>query len=271
MAIVPQDKVKSSTRRILGASSLQWVTVPSAMLLALLLWQAITAWSSIPAFMLPSPAAVWERLVAAIIDGSLLWHTGVTLSEVLGGLAAGMGAAVVFGYLLAKSRTAEKFLSPFIVASQSVPVVAIAPLLIIWFGPGRLSKLFISALIVFFPVLINTIVGVRSVPEDLRDLMRSLRSTHWQTFRKLEVPAAMPVLLGGLKVGATLSVIGAIVGEFVSADQGLGYLINVARGMYDTPMVFVAVFDLIGMALTLYTIVALLERSLLAWREGPKI
>jgi NitT/TauT family transport system permease protein len=138
-------------------------------------------------------------------------------------------------------------------------------LLVIWFGPGRLSKILIASLIVFFPVLVNTVVGVRSVPEDLRQLMRSLRATRAQIFAKLEVPAALPVLLGGLKIGATLSVIGAVVGEFVGADEGLGFLVNVGRGLYDTALVFVAVLMLIGMALTLYGFVAWLERRL-TWR-----
>jgi NitT/TauT family transport system permease protein len=158
-------------------------------------------------------------------------------------------------------------LAPYIVASQSIPVIAIAPLLVIWFGPGRISKIMISALIVFFPVLINTIVGVRSVPEDLHDLMRSLRATRWQVFSKLELRAAMPVLLGGLKIGATLSVIGAVVGEIVGADEGLGFLINIGRGVYDTTLVYVAVFTLVMLAMGLYTVVAILERWLLAWRE----
>jgi NitT/TauT family transport system permease protein len=171
------------------------------------------------------------------------------------------------GYLIAKSPSAERILAPYIVASQSIPIVAIAPLLIVWFGSGPLSKILISALIVFFPVLVNTVVAVRSVPEDLRDLMRSLRATRWQTFTKLEVPAAMPVLLGGLKIGATLSVIGAVVGEFVAADEGLGFLINLARGMYDIPMVFVTVITLVGMALTLYSLVAVIEQRLLRWRR----
>ena len=147
-------------------------------------------------------------------------------------------------------------------------VFAIAPLLVIWFGPGRLSKVLICALIVFFPILVNTVVGVRSVPADLRDLMRSLRSTRWQIFTRLEAPAAMPVLLGGLKVGATLSVIGAVVGEFVGADEGLGFLINVGRGLYDTALVFVAILVLVILAMGLYGLVAGLERRLLVWREG---
>src|SRR3990172_4676561 len=155
------------------------------------------------------------------------------------------------------------------VASQSVRLVAIAPLLIIWFGPGLLSKVLICALIVFFPVLVNTVVGLRSVPEELQDLMRSLQATRWQTIRLLEVPAALPVFLGGLRIGATLAVIGAVVGEFVGADRGLGFLINVGRGQYDTALVFVAVFTLIAMAVSLYGLVVLLESRLLSWRQRP--
>jgi NitT/TauT family transport system permease protein len=248
-----------------------WWTVPVTLVFALLVWEGLTQWSGLPEFMLPSPQAVASRFFRALSDGSLLRHTWVTLLEVLGGLALGLSMATCLGYGLAKSNTIERLLAPYIVASQSVPVVAIAPLLVIWFGPGRLSKLLISGLIVFFPVLVNTIVGVRSVPEDLRDLMRSLRATRWQIFTKLEVPAAMPIVFGGLKIGATLSVIGAVVGEFVGADEGLGFLINVGRGLYDTALVYVVVFDLIGMALTLYGIVAGLERRLLAWREVPSL
>jgi NitT/TauT family transport system permease protein len=179
----------------------------------------------------------------------------------------GLVTATVLGYALARSPALERLLAPYIVASQSVPVVAIAPLLIIWFGSGRLSKVLICALIVFFPVLVNTMVGIRSVEKDLRDLMRSLGASRWQTFRMLEVPAALPVLFGGLKIGVTLSVVGAVVGEFVGADQGLGFLINQARGLYNTPLVFVAILALVAIALSLYGIVMLLEMWLLRWRS----
>jgi NitT/TauT family transport system permease protein len=236
---------------------------------AILLWFLLTLWFDLPEFFLPSPQIVWQRFISSIQDGILTKHTASTLSEVIGGLVIGISFAAFLGYILAKSRPIEKLLAPYIVASQSIPIVAIAPLLVIWFGSGRLSKVLISALIVFFPILVNTIVAVRSVPEDLRDLMRSLQATRWQIFSKLELPAALPVLLGGLKIGATLSVIGAVVGEFVAADEGLGFLINLARGMYDTPMVFVAVLTLIAMALILYTLVAILENRFLYWQEDP--
>jgi len=238
--------------------------------LAGLLWYLFARLGSFPAFILPPPGLVWERLLQTLSSGSLLRHSAVTLGEVLVGLALGVSAATALGYLLAKSRAFERLLAPYIVASQSVPVVAIAPLLVIWFGPGLFSKVLICALIVFFPVLVNTIVGLRSVPEELNELMRSLQATRWQTFSSLEVPAALPVFLGGLRIGATLSVIGAVVGEFVGADRGLGFLINVGRGQYDTALVFVAVFSLVGMALALYGLVVWLEARLLSWQQRPE-
>lgn len=236
---------------------------------ALLIWWLAARYSDLPAFMLPSPGQVGARWMALIQDGSLVRHTAVTLLEILTGLAVGVFAAAVSGYFLAKSKTVERLASPYIVASQSVPIVAIAPLLVIWFGPGLFSKVLICALIVFFPVLINTIVGLRSVPEELTDLMRSFQATRWQMVRHLELPAALPVILGGVRIGATLAVIGAVVGEFAGSDRGLGFMINVGRGQYDTAQVFVAVFTLILMALCLYGAVLLVEARWLSWRQRP--
>lgn len=244
-----------------------WYLIPLSVLLALVFWHLLVRFGNYEAFILPGPGIVWQRFLRALADGSLLQHSLVTLGEVLFGLTLGAGTATGLGYFLAKFDWLERLLSPYIVASQSVPVVAIAPLLVIWFGAGLLSKILIAALIVFFPVLINTIVGLRSVPTGLRDLMRSLQATSWQTFRLLEIPAALPVFMGGLKVGATLAVIGAVVGEFVGADRGLGFLVNLGRGLYDTALVFVAVFTLITMAMLLYGAVALLEARLLAWKK----
>jgi NitT/TauT family transport system permease protein len=193
------------------------------------------------------------------------------LLEVLLGLFAGSLLASITGYFLARFQWLERLLSPYLVASQAIPIVAIAPLLVIWFGPGMLSKVLICSLIVFFPVLVNTVVGLRAVPENLRDLIRSMHANPIQILRYLEIPAALPVLLGGLRIGATLSVIGAVVGEFVGADRGLGFLINVARGQYDTALVFVAVFTLIFLALALYGTVILLETWLLTWQRQTAI
>ncbi len=244
----------------------QWSTLLS-LLLALVAWELVSRFAGLPAFILPSPAQVAARFWQVLVDGSLALHAAFTLAEVLLGLLAGTSLAVALGYMVAKSRLFERLASPYLVASQAVPVVAIAPLLVIWFGAGMFSKVLICALIVFFPVLVNTVVGVRAVPRPLHDLMGSLRARRSQVLRYLEIPAALPILLGGLRIGATLSVIGAVVGELVGSDRGLGFLVNAARGRYDTALVFVAVLTLIVLALALYVIVALLERKLLSWQE----
>lgn len=262
---MPSDTNAAKRHFRINGISRAW-TIPISLAAFILLWGGISRWTQLPSFMLPSPASVWMRFVRTWLDGSLVHHTGVTLGEVLSGLFLGMVVATALGYILAKSPLLERMLEPYIVASQAIPTVAIAPLLIIWFGPGKLSKVLISALIVFFPILINTILGIRSVSEDLYDLMKSLKATPLQVLKTLELPAALPVVLGGLKIGATLSVIGAVVGEFIGSDEGLGFLINVGRGLYDTPLVFVAVFTLVFLALALYGSVLIIERTVLTWR-----
>ena len=233
----------------------------------LLGWDLLTRLSGIPNFILPSPLSVWTRFLKAMNDGSLPHHTAITLTEIVLGLIVGVMFATIVGYMLAKSRSLEKVLSPYLVASQAIPVIAIAPLLVIWLGDGILSKVVICALIVFFPVLVNTIVGVRAVPTALYDLMNSLHASRAQILMKVEVPASLPVFLGGLRIGATLSVIGAIVGELVDAESGLGFLLRLGDFQYDTPMVFVAVFTLIALALMLYGIVRVLENRFLKWQN----
>ena len=235
-------------------------------LVIFIVWELITRLRVYPEFIIPSPRAVLDTFWEALLDGRLWLHTSTTLLQMGLGLAFGLSSGVALGYLISKSRILEQALAPIVVALQSTPVVAYAPLLVIWFGTGITSKVVICALIVFFPMLVNTILGIHSVPQPLRDLMTSLRATHWQTFRQLEVPAALPVLLSGLKVSATLAVIGAVVGEFVSASAGLGYLVKTARDSYNTPLVVVAVLMLAIIARTMYGAVSILERRLLKWQ-----
>lgn len=258
-------------RALVGVAErrLELALVPVAMLALAGLWGLIAHVGRYPPFLLPAPGQVWARFVAVLMDGTLWFHTSITLVEILGGLVLGLSTATGLGYILARFPLVERFLSPYIVASQSIPIVALAPLLITWFGFGIQSKVLVCALTIFFPVLINTIVGLRSVEDELMDLMRSLKATPWQVFRLLEVPAALPVLFGGLKVGVTLSVIGAVVGEFAQSDRGLGFLVNLAnRGLFDTPLMFVALFVLMTLALALYGMVSLLEKLVLRWRWG---
>lgn len=243
-----------------------WWTLPLTLGGFVALWALAVHWGDYPPFILPGPDRVAARLVQMARSGLLWRHSLVTLTEVIAGLLLGLSAAMLLGYLVAKSWLLDQLLSPLIVASQAIPIVALAPLLVIWFGPGMLSKVLVCALVVFFPALINTIVGLRAVEPDLMDLMRSLQASRWQTWTKLELPAALPVLLGGLKVSATLAVIGAVVGEFTGADQGLGFLVAQSRGLFDTAQMFVAFGALATIALVLYGVALWLERRLLHWR-----
>lgn len=222
-------------------------------------WQLLSL--RYPPFILPGPANVAERFVEKAVDGTLVAHILSTLSAAIPGLFLGAGAAFALGFPIAKSRLAERLLSPFVVASQGIPFVALAPLLFIWFGSGLGTKILVCALIVFFPILINVIAGVRSVPPALRDLFRVLNATPAQTLRKLELPAALPYIFAGLRVGSTLAMIGAITGEFLSADRGLGFMINLGNGLYDTALVMLGVIATVAIALGMYGSVRLLERA----------
>lgn len=265
LTILRQNRPSTWSEKI--ARRNEWLVLLT-LLIVLGVWWAVVSWGNLPSFVLPSPTAVWNEFVVTLKDGSLLANTWVTLKEVLAGLFAGACFAIVIGYLLARSQSLEKMVSPLLVAGQAVPTVAIAPILIIWFGSGLSSKILVCALTVFFPILVNTIIGFRNVPSNLRDLMKSMHASSWQIFTLLEVPASMPVLLGGLRIGATLSVIGAVVGEFVGSDKGLGFLINVGRGQYEMALVFVAIFTLIVLALCLYGAVVFAEYLSMPWKRN---
>ncbi len=239
-------------------------------LFILALWQIIVWLGIYPEFLVPSPMAVGEKFYEILLNGRWWEHTRTTLMEMLIGLGIGLVIGVFLGYFIAKYPLLAQVLSPIIVAFQSTPIVAYAPLLIIWFGSGPTSKIVTTAIIVFFPTLMNTAVGIYNVPRPLRDLMDSLNATTLQIFFKLEVPSALPVILAGLKTSATLAVIGAVVGEFVSAGSGLGSLVTLARNQYDTPLVIVAVLTMTGLALMLYGLVTLLEWRLLSWQRRSR-
>ena len=261
----PRPDVKprhARKRRLLRSLS------PLGTLLVLLaLWQLVTAIELVSPILVPPPSAVAEALSKALADGSLPRHAATTLEEMLYGLCIGVGLGLALGYAIAKAPLLESLLSPLIVALQSTPIVAYAPLLVIWFGAGVTGKIVTTAIIVFFPTLVNTIAGIRAAPQTLRELLRSLQASHWQTFRHLELPAALPVILAGMKTSATLAVIGAVVGEFVSARYGLGALVIAARSRYDTPLVIVSALTMTAIALTLYSLVAYVEWRALAWRR----
>jgi NitT/TauT family transport system permease protein len=226
-------------------------------------WKLLVVVGDYPPFILPAPEVVAVRWVEAWRDGLMTPHAATTLSEVVAGFATGAASAVVAGYLLARSRVAERLLSPYLVAAQATPILALAPLISLWFGPGPAGKIVICALIVFFPVAVATMVGIRTVDRGLLELGRSLRATPWQVVSKLEVPAALPQILGGMRVGVTLAVVGAIVSEWAGGERGLGVLINLARGsLFDIPLLFATLANIALIGVALYLVVVLIERRL---------
>lgn len=252
-----------------GARRITATAWPIALSLAVfaLLWQLVVLVSGFPPYVLPGPLTVLERFVRAWTDGTMWPHARMTLLEVLLGFGVGASIALVAGVGLARSRLAERLLSPYLVAAQATPVLALAPLIALWFGTGLVSKLVICALIVFFPVAVATMVGIRLVDKRLLEMSRSFRATGWQTITRVEVPAALPAILGGLRVGITLAVIGAIVGEWAGGDSGLGVLLNIARGsMFDIPLMFATLMTLALMGIGLYLVMIVIERRLVGER-----
>jgi len=239
-----------------------------AAILFLVAWKLIVALGNYPQFILPPPETVFGRLVEAWVEGTMTPHVLATLTEIGLGLSIGASLGILVGYLLARFTLAERLLSPYLVAAQAVPILVLAPLLVLWLGSGLAPKVVICALICFFPVAVSTMVGIRSVDGRLLELGRSLRATRWQVVRYLELPAALPQILGGLRIGVTLAVIGAIVGEWAGADRGLGYLINLARGsLFDIPLMFATLVTIAGIGVLLYLAVVLVERALVgSWR-----
>lgn len=243
------------------------LTIVAAAAVFLALWKLVVLVGDYPAFILPAPEVVGARFVRAWSEGLMTPHAVTTLSEILLGFGAGASMALLVGYLLARSRLAERLLSPYLVAAQATPILALAPLIALWFGSGLTGKVLICALIVFFPVAVSTMVGIRSVDRNLLELGQSLRATRWQVVTKLEVPAALPQILGGMRVGVTLAVVGAIVGEWAGGDQGLGVLINLARGsLFDIPLMFATLLTIALIGVALYLVVLLIERRLVGAR-----
>ena len=244
-----------------------WLSVAAVFGIFLLAWKGIVVVTGLRPFILPPPETVAGRFVTALADGTIAPHLATTLVEVALGFVVGAGLALMVGYALARSAVVERLLSPYLVAAQATPILALAPLFALWFGSGLLGKVVICALIVFFPVAVATMVGIRSVDARLLELGRSLRATRRQILTTLEIPAALPNILGGMRVGVTLAVVGAIVGEWAGAERGLGVLINLARGsLFDTPLMFATLLTIALVGIALYLVVIAVERRLVGVR-----
>lgn len=234
-----------------------------SLLIAVAVWEVGVRLSRYPAFILPAPSGVLGRFALYAGTGRLWPHVIATMQEVFLGFALAFFLATILGYWIAHSRLLERAILPILVTSQALPVVALAPLIVLWFGFGLTAKVLVCALIAFFPMLVSTVVGLRNIDRRLVEVALIFGADRWQMLTMVEIPLALPVLLGGIKVGLPLAVTGAVVGEFVAADRGLGYLINLGRGLFDTPLMFVALLILVSIALALYGAITILERMLL--------
>jgi NitT/TauT family transport system permease protein len=228
-------------------------------LLALGAWEALTRTDAVASYLLPAPLDVAESFWRALTNGLLWRYARTTLQESLLGFLLGAGVALPLGYGTARSRLLSRALEPYLAASQAVPAVALAPLLVIWLGYGLRAVVVLCALIVFFPMVVNTALGIRTLDREILDAARVDGAGGWPLLLHFELPLAMPAILAGLRTSLTLSVTGAVVGEFVLGDRGLGGLLTVARANFDTPLVFATLFALMLLASALYGIARLVE------------
>jgi putative hydroxymethylpyrimidine transport system permease protein len=250
----------------------RWLA-PLAVLVALVgLWEIAAQWDwiadalDIEPFLVPAPSDVADSLWT---DRDLLADNAwVTIQEIV--LGAGIAAVVGFGFAVVMhlSGAIRRAFYPLLIASQTVPVIAIAPILVIWFGYGIGPKLVVIALVCFFPITVNTLDGLRSVDPELPRMMRTLDAGRGQILRRVEVPSALPFLLSGLKIAAVIAPIGAVFGEWTGASEGLGHLILVAQSQLLTARVFAAIFVLSAMALALFGLLVLIERKIAWWRPA---
>ena len=222
-------------------------------------WELIVHGLRVPVYILPAP----ERVIAKLFSASelLAKHAATSIFEILAGFAAASIGGFLIAVMIVYSKRMEQAVEPFLVVSQVVPKVALAPLFLIWFGHGLEPKVIIAATIAFFPVLVNTVLGLKSVDREIVELMDSIAASKRQIFWRVRLPNSLPYILPSLKVAALLSVVGAMVGEFVGADKGLGYLMIVADVNLDTELLFAALAIVTIVGLVLYGAVALAERG----------
>lgn len=233
-----------------------------------ILWQAATVLFEIPRYLLPSPAEIFLRMVTDF--NVLLSHSLTTITEVALGFALSLIIGIPLAISIIYSRYLANSLYPILIGIQCIPMVSIAPILVIWFGYGLTTKVLLACLISFFPIVINAVVGFRSLDKDMHDLGRSIGISEWKNFFYLRLPHALPHLFGGVKVGVTLAVVGAIVGEFVASEQGLGYLQLTANARLDTPLVFATLFTLAIIGILLFATVHLTEKLVMPWYNANK-
>jgi len=244
---------------------LPWITTPLLLALLVTVWSVYVRSSGVSPFILPAPGAVFDEWLGMLQSRRAWDHTGMTIYATLTGFFWAALIGVFLGVAIARIRWLELTLNPFIVATQVIPKVALVPLFIVWFGFGITSKVIVAGVLAFFPVLTNTVLGVKSIDEGHRDVMTSLNATRWQVFRRLELPSALPYILTGFEVGIVLAIIGAIVGEYLGGNTGLGHLLIQSMNAFETSLMFAVLIQMSLIGFAFYFAIGALKRLLIPW------
>ncbi|PYG90306.1 NitT/TauT family transport system permease protein [Ruminiclostridium sufflavum DSM 19573] len=235
------------------------------------IWYLYVAIKDVPAYVLPSPGKVGKGLLDLFSGGTIWAHLGTTTFEVILGFLAGAFLGVVLGYIFMKVDFLKTALMPYLIFAQTAPKIALVPLFVVWFGIGLVSKIILIISMVLFPVLSGTMLGMDSIPKDVRNLMKVLKASKWQVFSKIELLYSLPSLFSSFKVAIVQAVIGAIVAEWMSGKQGLGYILTFASSTYNTPMLLAGIIVTIILGIVTYEIINILENKALYWHESKKI
>ena len=246
----------------------QWLRPVLLLVVLMVLWDIAIRVFDIQPYLIPAPAAVVDALIEEW--PRLLSESLVTTYATLGGFALSILFGIPMALAIAYSRTVESFVYPLLVFSNSIPKVAIAPLFVVWFGFGIIPKIIAAFLLGFFPVVVSTVMGFKSVEPDMIDLARSMKASKLQTFLRISLPQALPSIFAGLKVSVTLAVVGAVVGEFVGSNSGIGYVLQIANGNFDLPLMFAALVILSMIGVLLFTLVDLVERLMIPWHASQR-
>ena len=232
------------------------------------IWWIYVAVKHVPAYILPSPPKVWNSLVKMFVKGTVYAHLWTTTYEVILGFVVGAFLGVVLGYVFIKIDALKTMLMPYLIFLQTAPKIALVPLFVVWFGIGLVSKVVLIISMVLFPVLSGMMLGLESIPPDVRNLMKILKASKWQVFSQVEMLYSLPALFASLKVGIVQAVVGAIVAEWMSGKQGLGYILTYASSTYDTPMLLAGIIVTIVLGIATYQVISVLEDKFLYWHES---
>lgn len=259
---------RATLGELLRGKMLPWVSTPILLVMVVVLWKLVIAVFGVSKYVLPQPEEVVGGMVELVQMQGFANHVRVTLTETLVGFAIALVLGVGMGAILGRVLWLERALRPLIVASQVVPKVALVPLFIVWFGFGMTSKIVIVTILAFFPIMLNSLLGVRSVEPGHRDVMRSLNAGRWSTFWRLEYHSTLPYIFAGMEIGIVFAIIGAVVGEYLGGNQGLGYLIVVSLNSLNAQQLFAVIIVLTLLGFALFLAVVALKRLFIPWHES---